>query len=182
MAASETARGEQSGCPGVAATLLDRHLTVTSRTRLAEELFPRLRPGVNLAREAYLGRGCDVRPEQPQETRLQVAAALLAGVESPESHAELIGLIGELSTMSREFCSDWAGVEPSLQANGIVRVTHPHAGALSIRYDLRKSGSNPGSGDLLIVWQVADAQSTAVLDECLGRSRHQPNGAPRRIS
>ena len=40
---------------GVAATLIDRHLTIVSSTPLGAALFPTMHPGSNVVREVFLG-------------------------------------------------------------------------------------------------------------------------------
>jgi len=146
---------------GVAATLIDRHLTVSATSRLAEALFPNLSRGVNLAREVFLGFAPGTRPQCVTDTSPQVIAALQAALASHEEDDEFRRIVGELSTMSRDFSSAWANGTAPLSPHGILRSSHPTAGELTIRYQLLELAT--GSSDMLIVWQGADADSESAL-------------------
>lgn len=148
---------------GVAATLIDRHLNVAGSSRLAEALFPSLRQGVNLAREMFL----EVIPKREyrcaEDMSYQVVAALHAALAWHEDDAEFEQIVGELSTMSREFATAWAAERRVLRPHGTLRATHPFAGELSLRYQLLELAA--GSNDVLIVWQGADPESQSALGQ-----------------
>jgi hypothetical protein len=148
---------------GVAATLIDRHLNVEGSSRLAEALFPSLREGMNLAREIFL----EVIPKREyrcaEDMSYQVVAALHASLAWHQDDAEFEQIVGELSTMSREFATAWAAERRQLRPHGILRATHPFAGELSIRYQLLELAA--GSNDVLIVWQGADPESVSAISQ-----------------
>ncbi|MCU1407364.1 MAG: hypothetical protein JWQ43_3667 [Glaciihabitans sp.] len=150
---------------GVAATLIDRHLTVSGSTRLAEALFPNLRRGVNLAREMFL----EVIPRRDlacgAEMSDQVVAALQSSLAWHEHDAEFQKIIGELAAMSHEFSIAWAAERQALRPHGILRSTHPVAGELLIRYQLLELAA--GWNDVLIVWQGADPDSEAAFGDLI---------------
>lgn len=147
---------------GVAATLIDRHLTISGSSRLAEALFPNLHPGVNLAREIFL----EVMPKREyrcaEEMGHQVVAALHASLAWHEEDAEFEKIVGELSTLSRAFSTAWAADRRRLRPHGVVSATHPFAGELSLKYQLLELAA--GSNDVLIVWSGADAKSETALN------------------
>ena len=146
---------------GVAATLIDRHLNVSGTSRLAQELFPSLRPGTNLAREMFL----EVIPGRAyasaEELSYQIVAALHASLAWHEDDAEFEKIVGELSTMSREFSTAWAAERQKLRPHGILRATHRSEGNLLIKYQLLELVA--GSNEILIVWRGADSESEAAL-------------------
>jgi len=143
--------------PGVAATLVDRHLNVTGASPLSTALFPRLTPGVNLALALFL----EVVPagtcRSADEIGYQLVAALHASLAWHEDDPAFERLVGELSTMSREFSTAWAAPRRELRPHGVVRTTHPTAGDLAIGYQLIELAA--GANDVLIVWSAADASS-----------------------
>ena len=147
---------------GVAATLIDRHLTVSGRSPLAEALFPRLSPGVNLVRQVFLGSAPDAAPPCATDMSSQVVAALQASLASHREDEEFRQIVGELSAMSREFSTAWANDDVELQPHGVVRASHPDVGDLVIRYQLLELSA--GFNDVLIVWQAADPASQTALD------------------
>jgi len=146
---------------GVAATLIDRHLTVSGSSRLAEALFPRLHPGANLAREMFLRVIPGGVYPSADDLSHQVVAALHASLAWYEDDPEFERIVGELSTMSREFSTAWASERQRLRPHGIVRAVHPSVGELSIRYQLLELAN--GSSEVLIVWQGADPESESAL-------------------
>ena len=147
---------------GVAATLVDRHLTVSGSSLLADALFPTLLPGANLAREMFLRVIPGGTYPCTDDLSLQVVAALHASLARNSDDPEFERVVGELSAMSREFSTAWAAERERLRAHGVVRAVHPAAGDLSIRYRLLELGG--GSTDVLIVWQGADPESQSALD------------------
>jgi hypothetical protein len=154
---------------GVAATLVDRHLTVSGASRLAEALFPNLRPGVNLAREVFL----DVAPGEETvcaaEMSPQVVAALHASLAWHDHDAEFQRIVGELCALSREFSTAWAAEREELRPQGILHSTHPVVGELTIEYQLLELAA--GWNDVLIVWRGADARSERALGELVDADR-----------
>jgi hypothetical protein len=147
---------------GVAATLIDRHLTVSGSSHLAEALFPNLRRGVNLAREVFL----DVAPGDGNpcaaEMSPQVVAALHASLAWHEHDEEFQRIVGELSALSRAFSTAWAAEQEELQPNGVLHSRHPVLGDLAIRYQLLELAA--GRNDVLIIWQGADPRSESALN------------------
>jgi hypothetical protein len=142
---------------GVAATLVDRHLTVSGSTPLADALFPNLHLGVNIARQIFLDLVPGEEPDCAVQMSYQVVAALHASLAWHENDTEFQAIIGELSAMSREFASAWAADRQAFQPHGVFRTTQPGVGAVSLRYQLLELAG--GSNDILIVWQGADAPS-----------------------
>ena len=146
---------------GVAATLIDRHLTVAGSSQLAEALFPNLHRGVNLAREVFLGMIPGREPECVKQMSGQVVAALHASLASHDEDDEFRQIVGELSAMSRDFSTAWAAERVELHPHGVLQSTHPFAGELSISYQLLELAS--GRNGVLIVWQGADPASESAL-------------------
>jgi len=148
---------------GVAATLIDRHLTVSGSSQLGEALFPNLRRGVNLAREVFLGVIPGQERQCAEQMSGQVVAALHASLATHDEDEEFRRIVGELSAMSRDFATAWAAERVEFRSNGVVRSTHPFAGELSLRYQLLELAS--GRDTVLIVWQGADAASETALTQ-----------------
>jgi len=153
------------GWDGVAATLIDRHLTVSGSSELAVALFPNLRLGVNIAREVFLDVLPSREPTCAAEMGDQVVAALHSSLAWHENDPEFQKIIGELSAMSRTFSSAWAAERQQLQPHGILHSTHPVLGELSIKYQLLELAGR--WNDVLIVWQGADAASESAMQELL---------------
>ena len=151
-----------TGWQGVAATLIDRHLTVAGSSPLATALFPRLTVGLNIARALFL----EIIPAETcpdaEEAGYQVVAALHASLAWHEYEPQFELLVGELSTMSREFSTAWAAARHELRPHGVVRSTHPGAGEIAVRYQLLELAS--GSNEVLIIWSAADAASASAID------------------
>jgi len=145
---------------GVAATLIDRHLNVSSSSELAIALFPRLREGVNLAREFFLNAS---RYESDCADRIsqQVVAALHASLAWHEQDPEFEEIVGELSAMSGAFSDAWANDPQALRPHGVLRVLHTTEGEVAIKYQLLELMS--GRNDVLIIWRGADADSESAL-------------------
>jgi len=148
---------------GVAATLIDRHLNVSGSSRLAQALFPSLRMGTNLAREMFLKVIPGRANASAEDLSYQVVAALHASLAWHEDDAEFEKIVGELSTMSREFSTAWAADRQQLRANGVLRATHQSAGELSIRYQLLELAAETNA--ILIVWRGADPESESALNQ-----------------
>jgi hypothetical protein len=148
---------------GVAATLIDRHLTVSGSSHLAEAMFPNLRVGVNLAREVFL----DVIPGRETscaaEMSPQVVAALHASLALHARDAEFEKIVGELSARSRDFSTAWAAERQQLRPRGILHSMHPVLGAMTIRYQLLELAA--GGDTVLIVWQVSDPEVESALND-----------------
>ena len=148
---------------GVAATLIDRHLNVSGSTRLAQSLFPSLRMGTNLAREMFLNVIPGHAFASAEDLGFQVVAALHASLAWHEDDAEFEKIVGELSTMSREFSTAWAADRQQLRPHGVLQATHQSAGELSIKYQLLELAA--GSNAILIVWRGADPESEHALNQ-----------------
>jgi hypothetical protein len=155
---------------GVAATLIDRHLSVTGSSPLAKALFPDLMPGVNLAREVFLELIPKRSSPTTEDVGYQVVAAMHASLAWHGDDSEFEKIVGELSTMSREFSTAWAEEKRDLRPHGVLRATHRSVGVLSIRYQLLELAA--GWNDVIIVCQAADAQSALALGR-LGRGRSE---------
>ena len=143
---------------GAAAILLNRYLTVTASTPLAQALFPTVRAGDNLARHLFLG--LDAGADCAQDMGGQVVAALQATLGDTNDE-ELRRIVGELSTMSRDFSTAWAHGAEHLRSDGVVRVPHPAAGSLVLRYQFLTLPS--AAGDVLVLWQGGDPASESAL-------------------
>jgi hypothetical protein len=146
---------------GVAATLIDHHLNVTASTPLALMLFPALLPGVNLVRVVFLEAVPGLVQDCARELRSQVVAALHASLAWHEDDAEFERIVGELSTMSREFSTAWAAEGRALRPHGGVTFSHQVAGRLDLGYQLLELAAD--SNDVLIVWQGSDVHSRTAL-------------------
>jgi hypothetical protein len=147
---------------GVAATLLDRHLNVSGSSGLAQTLFPSLQLGTNLAREMFLKVIPECAFASAEDLSYQLVAALHASLEWHEDDAEFERIVGELSTMSREFSTAWAAARHRLRSHGVLQVSHRSAGDLAIKYQLLELASP--SNTILIVWQGADPKSESALN------------------
>jgi len=146
---------------GVAALLIDRHLTVAGSSPLAAALFPHLRIGTNLAREVFLGSLPGREPECARTMSGQVVAALHSSLASNHDDAEFRQIVGELSALSRDFSAAWAAERVALRSNGVVSASHPVAGELLLRYQLLELAA--ADNDLLVIWQAADARSESAF-------------------
>jgi hypothetical protein len=153
---------------GVAATLIDRHLDVSASTPLADALFPDLHPGVNLARQVFLGSPPGRQPRCARELSPQVIAALQALLLSHREDAEYRRIVGELSAMSRDFSIAWATATATFETSGVFGTDHPTLGTVSIRYQVLELTT--GRGEILIVWQGADAPARSALGRLEPRS------------
>lgn len=136
--------------------VFDRLLTVVGATELAERVYSAFRVGRNLARETFLDG--DVHPELPDWPRktLQVAAMLRACSSGMENDAGLVGLVGELSSLSREFARAWAA-DARERETDVFEFMHAEHGSLRLRYHLLR-GPRRGA-DTVAVWHAADAAS-----------------------
>jgi len=156
------------GWLGVAALLINRQLTVLSLSTLAEELFPTLRPGQNLAHEVFLGE-CAPDERGSTETFSTQLVAMLQTSIGRNDDAELRHIVGELSTRSREFSTAFAHGSEPVQPSGMLRVQHPALGWMSLRYQLLRLGAEVDG--TLIVWQGSDPHSVRALDQLVQRPR-----------
>lgn len=164
---SATDGADSDRCPDVAVILVTCYLTLTATSRLAELLFPCLRPGDNLARQVFLGPvpGAPTPGALPPCTRDagdQVVAALRSTIGRTDGDGELRRLVGELSALSREFSTAWAHASAALRPLGIHRFVHPVVGVLTLEYELIPVASS--CSDIVIVWRGADAASVSALD------------------
>lgn len=150
---------------GVAATLIDRHLTVSATTSLASALFPNLLPGVNLAREVFLGSAPGEKPRCARELSPQVIAALQALLAAHKEDALYRKIVGELSALSREFSTAWADGTSAFHSSGVFGTEHPILGTLSIRYQILELTAE--DGEILIVWRGADVSTESALGRLL---------------
>ena len=145
--------------------LLTRRLTVDRLDGGARALFPSLRPGDNLARLVFLGTG----PFSVADAGAQVVAALRSVRQSDESEpndsgtddTELRHIVGELSTMSRAFSTEWAHGTERLRTSGIVHTAHPAAGTVRLGYRITAVHGDPDR--VAVVWRGADSASRALL-------------------
>jgi hypothetical protein len=144
----------------VPVVVFDRLLNVVLASQLAERLYVAFRVGENLARFTFLDG--EVHPELddwPRKTR-QVAAMLreCSGVDAGD--APLIALVGELSSLSREFATAWAA-EAVERPTDVFEFRHPDEGRLRLRYHLLRG---PGRGvDTVAIWHAEDLASLAGL-------------------
>lgn len=152
---------------GVAATLIDRHLTIVSSTPLGAALFPTMHPGSNVVREVFLGWETGNRAICAEDASGQVIAALQALIAIDDEDDEFRRIVGELSTLSRRFSTAWAhGAEP-LHPSGHLRTEHPDIGEISLTYQLLSLANKPH--DVLIVWQARDDRSDSALQRLVSR-------------
>jgi hypothetical protein len=148
---------------GVAATVIDSHLTVVVSSPSAEALFPTLRPGVNLARQVFLGATPESDPDCGTDSSAQVVAALHASLASHHDDDGFQQIVGELSAQSREFSTAWAKNFEHLRAEGTAIFTHPSVGQLAISYQLLSLGG--GNDDILIIWRAANPESESAFQQ-----------------
>jgi len=146
---------------GVAAIVIDRHLTLSGSSPLAAALFPGIHPGTNLAREIFLGSIPGRGPDCAQSMSAQVVAALHSSLASHNDDGEFRQIVGELSALSQDFSAAWAAERVALRSHGVLSSIHPVAGELLLRYQLLELAS--AGGELLIVWRGADARSESAL-------------------
>jgi len=146
---------------GVAALLIDRHLTLSGSSPLAAALFPRLHIGMNLVREVFLGSIPGREPECARTMSGQIVSALHSSLASHHDDAEFRQIVGELSALSQDFSAAWAGERVALRSNGVMISSHPVAGDLLLRYQVLELAA--ASNELLVIWQAADARSESAL-------------------
>jgi len=159
---SSTAESFRSLWRGAAAILVDCHLTVAALSGPAEALFPAIRPGDNLARQAFLGS----EPGRERQCALDASAQIVAVLHGSigKNDDDLRRIVGELSALSRSFSRAWARDAEPLRPSGVVRWSHPAAGAMSLRYELLTLAD---SDDMVIVWEGGDPASVGALDGLL---------------
>ena len=136
--------------------VFDKLLTVVSATELAGRVYSAFRVGRNLARFTFLEG--DVHPDLPDWSRktLQVAAMLRACSAGMEHDPGFVGLVGELSSLSRDFANAWAA-EAVERRSDVFEFRSSDYGALRLRYHLLRA---PRRGaDTLAIWHAADAAS-----------------------
>lgn len=140
--------------------VFDRLLTVVLTSALAERLYGAFRVGSNLARFTFLDG--EVHPELAdwrRKTR-QVAAMLRESAGGDGEDEALVALVGELSSLSRDFASAWAE-EVAERRSDVFEFRHPDVGPLRLRYHLLRGGGR--STDTVAVWHAEDATSLARL-------------------
>lgn len=129
------------GC--LPAVVTDRHLTVVTSNALAQALTGAFRPGVNIARYAFLGRQADDEADRNDadgaatgrlDTIAQVAAMLRDSLEQHEEDDGFRRLVGELSSQSILFARTWAHDHRRPARTGEVRFAPASVGQLSMAF------------------------------------------------
>ena len=136
------------GC--LPAVVTDRHLTVVTSNALAQALTGAFRPGVNIARYAFLGRQADDEADRNDDeadrndadgavtgrldTIAQVAAMLRDSLEQHEEDDGFRRLVGELSSQSILFARTWAHDHRRPARTGEVRFAPASVGPLSMAF------------------------------------------------
>jgi transcriptional regulator with XRE-family HTH domain len=117
--------------------LLNRYMDVLAANDIATSLSPSFREGANLLREVF--SRTDVRELFDSDYDL-LATELVAGVRAlnvPDiGDPYLTMLADDLSTCSEMFRKVWDRHDVSVHNHGEVRVRHPAAGRIHLRYDV----------------------------------------------
>ncbi len=139
------------------AVVHDGRLDVLGANAPARDLLG-LRPGVNLARMAFLSPAVRREGEEWLELCATVAGALRAAVDDRPDDDALAGIVGELSARSADFARVWAQW-PEPRWSGIIRCGPVGRPPLSLHYVVLHPPGFPGRS--VIVWRGADAHSRA---------------------
>lgn len=144
----------------VPVVLCDRTLEVLEANPAAARLTPAFRPGVNLARFAFLSP--DRVGDDPLWTRMSETTAVLLkrSVDEHDTDRAAARIIGELSATSRDFARTWASADGPVGTSGPIVFPTP-AGEVRLVYNVLNA---PGpEGDLLLMFVPSGASSRTAL-------------------
>lgn len=150
----------------VPALIRDRHLTVVAANPLAQALSRCFRPGVNLARCAFLDAVEFDSEDSQDEVRTQVAAVLRDSLDQHEEDAPFRELVGELSARSAAFSRAWA-TEVQPRRSGSATFEDTALGPLTLAF--REVWIDRAHDDVLMLWRGEDPTAVGRLRE-LARS------------
>lgn len=143
---------------GAPALIMDHRLDALAGNRLAELLFARPMPGLNIARHLFLEEGEHGLYADWEQCTLDVVGHLrLAAGQYPED-PKLASLIGELAMGSERFRRLWARADVRARTHGRKAYRHPLVGLLELH---QENFALPGeSGMELLVLSAAPGSPT----------------------
>ncbi|HEX4222769.1 MAG TPA: helix-turn-helix transcriptional regulator [Pseudonocardiaceae bacterium] len=152
--------------PNHPAVVIDQCHNVLVANQLGYALYGGHRHSGNLAKLIFLDEsGRTLFPDWKK-----VAAVSAAGMRATASHAphdaDLMALIGELTTRSPEFCTLWAKAEVKEKMAGVLRFDHPIVGQLDLHYETFRPGGMPEL--LLKIYRAAKGSDSAERLAMLG--------------
>ncbi|MQM26259.1 helix-turn-helix domain-containing protein [Glycomyces albidus] len=98
----------------------------------------------NIARFVFLDRRARDFYVDWELARRTVAAIIRLEAGRDPLNRELTALIGELSTRSPQFRTDWAGHDVHLHRTGVKSFRHPEVGVLEVAFDVFEMAGDPG--------------------------------------
>jgi hypothetical protein len=98
----------------------------------------------NVARFVFLDRRARDFYVDWELARRTVAAIIRLEAGRDPLNQELTALIGELSTRSPQFRTDWAGHDVHLHRTGVKSFRHPEVGVLEVAFDVFEMAGDPG--------------------------------------
>jgi hypothetical protein len=145
----------------IPAILVDRHLDVIESNALARALTDSFETGMNLARYTFLNPDVHRSGRQWESVAAQVAAMLRDSLDEHDDDRAFLDIVGELSTMSRDFSRAWADDSRRASSAGQVPFPRSAVGSVSLGYMLFRIPGDPD--DVLIVFGGADEHSRTAL-------------------
>jgi len=146
--------------PSIPAFLRDRHMTVIAANPLARAVSPGFAEGVNLVRYLYLDPSAGPGYEGFDQMAMQVTADLRDSLEQHGEDGWFRRLVGELSTASEHFATQWASESPP-DHTGVLPVRHDQVGPMTLSYHQLRIPDD--YEDVLVVFSPADDESRRSL-------------------
>jgi hypothetical protein len=147
----------------IPAILVDRHLDVIESNALARALTDGFDRGMNIARYTFLNPEVDRSGRLWESVANQVAAMLRVSLEEHDQDRTFLGIVGELSTMSRDFSRAWADDSIPVSSAGEVPFPRTALGSLQLGFNLFRIPGDPD--DVLIVFRGDTDESKAALSQ-----------------
>lgn len=140
----------------VPAFVRDTRLTVVAANSLARALSESFRPGVNLARFAFIDDEADGITADRDEASGQVISVLRDEAQRHRDDPDVRRLVGELASKNSYFADVWAADQRASQGSARLELQHAVVGRLSLWY--QQLPVTP-DGLVLVVWHAADESS-----------------------
>ncbi|TDD57762.1 XRE family transcriptional regulator [Kribbella antibiotica] len=141
---------------GAPALIMDHRLEVLAGNRLAQLLFGRPMPGLNIARHIFLEEDERGLYAEWDECTLDVVGHLRLSAGQYPDDRRLAELIGELAISSERFRRLWARAEVRARTHGRKAYRHPLVGLLELHQENLALPGDPGV-ELVVLSALPDS-------------------------